>query len=150
MRALQLMLAATAAFVAAAAAAQGAPQHPPCDGVCGTIQSIQPVAERQVWSPLGTGVPGTLGTSGASGMGGASAQMQIGPGFSNQGMVILGAAGGAVYAQKPNEYRRTRWDVTLKMDSGITRVLSLGYEPLMVQQGDYVRVMGNNIELVSP
>ncbi len=65
-------------------------------------------------------------------------------------MVVLGAAGGAMYAQKPNEYRRTRWDVTLKMDERQTRVVSMGYEPLMVQEGDYVRVMGNNIELVSP
>ncbi len=83
-------------------------------------------------------------------MTGSSTQFAFGKGFSNQGMVTLGAAGGAVYAQKPNEYRRTRWDVTLKMDDGMTRVVSLGYEPLLVQQGDYVRVMGNSLELVSP
>jgi len=76
--------------------------------------------------------------------------MQFGKGFSNQGMVVIGAAGGAVYAQKPNEYRRTRYEVTLKMDDSTTRVVSMAYEPLFVQVGDYVRVAGNNIELVNP
>jgi outer membrane lipoprotein SlyB len=76
--------------------------------------------------------------------------MQIGRGFTNQGVVVIGAAGGAVYAQKPNEYRRTRWEVTLKMDDGTTRVVSLSYEPLFAQVGDYVRVAGNNLELVNP
>ena len=52
--------------------------------------------------------------------------------------------------KRPNEYRRQRWDVTLKMDNGPPRVVSLPYEPLFVQEGDYVRVSGNNIELVNP
>jgi outer membrane lipoprotein SlyB len=129
--------------------AQGSPK-PVCNGVCGTIQQISPVAERQVWTPLGS-VPGnTMSTGGLSGSTGSTTQMQIGPGFTNQGLVVIGAAGGAVYAQKPNEYRRTRWEVTLKMDDGTTRVVSMAYEPLFVQVGDYVRVMGNNIELVNP
>lgn len=145
-----LLVAAFSLLAAATACAQGAPKRPPCDGTCGVVQTIQAVQERQVWSPLGSGVPSLAGPSTGSGMSGGSAQLQIGPGFSNQGMVILGAAGGATYAQKPNEYRRTRWDVTLKMDSGLTRVVSLGFEPLMVQEGDYVRVMGNSLEVVGP
>ena len=40
-------------------------------------------------------------------MSGTTTQMQFGPGFSKQGMVVLGAAGGAAYAQRPNEYRRS-------------------------------------------
>lgn len=132
------------------ALAQGAPKRPPCDGVCGVIQSIAAAAERQVWTPLGSVAPNSLGVAGLSGMSGTSTQMQFGPGLKNQGLVVIGAAGGAVYAQKPNEYRRTRWDVTLKMDDGTTRVVSLATEPLFVQEGDYVRVMGNNIELINP
>jgi outer membrane lipoprotein SlyB len=147
MRTLLLLVMAS---LAATALAQGSPQRPPCEGACGVIQSIQAVAERQVWTPLGSVAPGSTGVAGSSGMTGSSTQFAFGKGFSNQGMVTLGAAGGAVYAQKPNEYRRTRWDVTLKMDGGMTRVVSLGYEPLLVQQGDYVRVMGNSLELVSP
>jgi outer membrane lipoprotein SlyB len=134
-----------------AAVAQSTPQRPPCPGVCGTIQQIAPVAERQVWTPLGS-VPATnsMSQSGLTGATGSSTQMQFGRGLTNQGMVVIGAAGGAVYAQKPNEYRRTRYDVTLKMDDGTTRVVSMQYEPLFVQVGDYVRVAGNNVELVNP
>jgi outer membrane lipoprotein SlyB len=151
MRALRTLAAVLLASIAIQVAAQGAPKHPPCDGVCGVIQTIAPVAERQVWTPLGSVAPGSSGSvAGAGAMTGSSTQFAFGPGFSNQGMVVLGAAGGAVYMQKPNEYRRTRWDVTLKMDNGMTRVVSLGYEPLMVQEGDYVRVSGNSIELVNP
>ena len=132
------------------ALAQGS-QRPVCDGVCGTIQQISPVAERQVWTPLGSVSASPTSTSGfGSGGSGSTTQMQIGPGFSNQGLVVIGAAGGAVYAQKPNEYRRTRWEVTLKMDDGSTRVVSMSSEPLFVQVGDYVRVAGNNIELLNP
>ncbi len=67
-----------------------------------------------------------------------------------RGLVVLGAAGGAAYAQRPNEYRRQRWDVTVKMDDGSTRVVNLRYEPLLVQEGDRVRIAGKNVELVSP
>ena len=123
--------------------------RPPCDGVCGVIQSIAPVAERQVWTPLGSVSSGSLGVAGPSGASGTSTQMQFGPGLQNQGLVVIGAAGGAVYARKPNEYRRTRYDVTLKMDDGTTRVVSMSYEPLFVQEGDYVRVAGNNLELLT-
>ena len=127
-----------------------AQQRGTCDGICGVIQQIAPVAERQVWTPLGSVSAGSISNSGLSGMGGSTAQVQIGKGFTNQGVVVIGAAGGAVYAQKPNEYRRTRWEVTLKMDDSTTRVVSMSYEPLFVQVGDYVRVAGNNLELVNP
>jgi outer membrane lipoprotein SlyB len=148
---------ATAALVALALAApdansQGAPPpaRPHCDGACGVIQSIVPVTERKEWTPLGAVAPGSLGVAGLSGMSGTSTQMKIGPGFSNQGLVVLGSAGGAAYASRPNEYRRQRWEVTVKMDNGPPRVLSQQTEPLLVQEGDYVRVSGNSIELVSP
>lgn len=131
------------------ALAQASPR-PVCNGVCGTIQQINPVTERQVWTPLGSVSPNSMSNDGLSGATGSTTQMQFGRGFSNQGLVVIGAAGGAVYAQKPNEYRRTRWEVTLKMDDGTTRVVSMSYEPLFVQVGDYVRVAGNNVELVNP
>lgn len=149
MHALLVTVAISFALAAADVLAQGA-VRPQCDGVCGVIQSIVPVTERQDWSPLGAVAPGSVGASGLGGTSGSTTQMQIGPGFTNKGMVVLGAAGGAAYAQKPNEYRRQRWDVTLKMDNGSPRVVSLKYEPLLVQEGDYVRISGNNIELVNP
>ena len=145
-RATVLLLCAGVLLAAAGARAQGA-SRPACDGVCGVIQSMAPVEERQQWSPLGSVV--SLRDSPTS-TGGQTTMMQIGPGFTNQGLVVVGAAGGAVYAQKPNEYRRQRWDVTLRMDDGSTRVVSLKYEPLLLQEGDSVRVSGNNLELVTP
>lgn len=146
-RASAALLCASVALCAAAGAWAQAPKRPVCDGVCGVIQSMVPVEERQQWSPLGSVV--SLRDSPTS-SGGQTTMMQIGPGFTNQGLVVVGAAGGAVYAQKPNEYRRQRWDVTLRMDDGATRVVSLKYEPLLLQEGDYVRVAGNNLELVNP
>jgi outer membrane lipoprotein SlyB len=131
------------------ALAQASPR-PACNGACGTIQQISPVAERQVWTPLGSVSASPSATPGFGGGAGSTTQMQFGKGFTNQGMVVVGAAGGAVYAQKPNEYRRTRWEVTLKMDDGTTRVVSMASEPLFAQVGDYVRVAGNNIELLNP
>jgi outer membrane lipoprotein SlyB len=148
-RAIFLAVPAALALVATMAFAQST-QRPPCDGVCGVIQSIAPVTERQEWTPLGAVSPGGSGITSTGGMSGTSTQIRIGPGFTNQGLVVLGAAGGAMYAQRPGDYRRQRWDVTLKMDNGQTRVVSQRTEPLMVQEGDYVRVSGNSLELVSP
>jgi outer membrane lipoprotein SlyB len=65
----------------------------------------------------------------------------------SRGLVLIGAAGGAVYAKRPNAYQKPRWDVTVKMDRGDTRVLQQRYEPLL-REGDRVRVLGTQIELV--
>lgn len=133
------------ACVNAGAQAQGTP---PC-AACGVIQSIAPVSERAEWQPLGAVAPGSLGMGGLGGATGSSAQMSFGAG-GPQGLVVLGAAGGAAYAQRPSEYQRQRWDVTVKMDSGAIRVVNMRYEPLFVQEGDRVRISGNNVELVTP
>jgi len=61
-------------------------------------------------------------------------------------LVLVGAAGGAVYAKRPNSYQRPRWDVTVKLDTGATRVLPQLYEPLL-REGDRVRVFGTQVEL---
>ena len=53
----------------------------------------------------------------------------------------------AVYAKRPNAYQKPRWDVTVKMDRGDTRVLQQRYEPLL-REGDRVRVLGTQLELV--
>ena len=73
---------------------------------------------------------------------------QIGRGGDNQGMVILGAAGGANYRKSPNSYEQSRWDVTVKLDGGRTQVVRMAFEPY-VREGDRVRIAGNNVELVN-
>jgi outer membrane lipoprotein SlyB len=147
-RARILAIVGAAMGIALPAWAQGAPDANAC-GNCGTVQLISPVSERQQWTPLGS-MPESGGLGGGpTGQPGGSTQFSIGPGFTNRGMVVVGAAGGAAYAQKPNEYRRQRWDVTVRMDSGPPRVVNLSYEPF-VQEGDRVRVFGNQLELVNP
>jgi outer membrane lipoprotein SlyB len=130
------------------AAAQGVPDATACNN-CGTVQSISPVSQRQQWTPLGSMPEAGAVGGGPTGQAGSSTMYSIGPGFTNRGMVVVGAAGGAAYAQKPNEYQRQRWDVTIKMNSGPPRVVNLSYEPF-VQEGDRVRVFGNQLELVNP
>ena len=72
---------------------------------------------------------------------------QVGPGFTNQGQVPLGAAGGAAYKSSPTERRAARWEIVVHMDSGDKRTLSQNYEP-MLHQDDRVRVFGTQIELL--
>ena len=96
------------------------------------------------WTPLGT-----TGQQPVAAMqpGRVTTTFQIGRGMTNQGMVVLGAAGGAVYRKSPNSYEQPRWDVTVKLDAGRTRVVTVAYEPY-VREGDRVRIAGNNVELV--
>jgi outer membrane lipoprotein SlyB len=64
-------------------------------------------------------------------------------------LVMIGAAGGGVYAKQPSSYQKPRWDVTIKMDSGGQRVVQQRYEPY-VREGDRVRVLGTQVELFDP
>ena len=129
--------------------AQGGAAAKDCSN-CGVVQTISPVSVRQQWSPLGSVNDSSAYGGGPTGQPGGATMVSIGPGFTNRGLVVVGAAGGAAYAQKPSEYQRQRWDVTVKMDSGPPpRVINLAYEPYL-QEGDRVRVFGNQLELVSP
>ena len=115
-------------------------------GACGKVDSIRQTTASQQWTPLGTGV-GIGGSGGIGDQPSAVTSYRIGPGLSNQGMVVLGSAGGAAYKKTPNSYEQKRWEVTIKMDTGGSRIVVLSYEPY-VHEGDYVRVSGNNLELV--
>jgi outer membrane lipoprotein SlyB len=132
---------------AAVSAANAAPAPSIECGACGKVESIRQTTVKDQWTPLGTGV----GISGAPVSPGESpagvASYKIGPGMSNQGMVVLGAAGGAAYSKTPNSYERPRWELTIKLDTGSTRVVHLSYEPY-VHEGDRVRIAGNNVELL--
>jgi len=118
-------------------------------GPCGIVASIRMTTQKQPWTPLGAMTPGTVpGSSGdIESTSRVTSSFQIGKGLSNDGLVILGSAGGAGYAKRPNSYEQPRWEVTVKMDRGPQRVISLGYEPL-VREGDRVRVLGTQLELV--
>jgi outer membrane lipoprotein SlyB len=155
-----------AALLACAAAAQVPPPPPPppelgqappsgvasapvqadaCDR-CGKIESIRPVTAKDQWTPLGTASASPPGAS-PTGSPSAATMVQIGPGFTKQGTVLIGAAGGAAYGTRPNELNTRRWEVVVRMDAGGTRSVTQNYEP-MLREGDRVRVMGTQLELV--
>ncbi len=152
-----------ALMFAAAASAQPPPPAPPpvtasepgpqtaapapseC-GQCGKVVSIRQTTSKQSWTPLGAGV-GVGGTPDIGSQPSGMTSFQFGPGMSNQGLVIIGSAGGASYRKKPNSYEQPRWEVTVKLDNGQTRVATLSYEPYVIE-GDRVRVSGNSVELL--
>ena len=109
-------------------------------GECGKVVSVRETKVKEQWTPLGGGASFDSDAR-------AATMFQIGPGLSNQGKVMVGAAGGAAYQKTPNAYEKPRWEVTVKMDNGQTRVTSLAYEPY-VQAGDRVRISGRNVELI--
>jgi outer membrane lipoprotein SlyB len=124
-----------------ATAKSGAAVAQPEDcGQCGKVLSIRETKVKEQWTPLGGGASFDSDAR-------AATMFQIGPGLSNQGKVMVGAAGGAAYQKTPNAYEKPRWEVTVKMDNGQTRVASLAYEPY-VQEGDRVRISGRNVELI--
>ena len=137
--------------VAAAMLALAAPTfaQAPADGcdACGVVTSIVKTTERQQWTPLGSTGTNTATASGR--MTDATTQFSIGPQLKNQGLVVVGAAGGATYGKRPNAYEKPRWDVTVKMDRGGTRVIPQSYEP-MLREGDRVRVLGTQLDLLNP
>jgi outer membrane lipoprotein SlyB len=113
---------------------------------CGRVESIRQSTVKDSWTPLGTGV-GVGGAAPVTGTGGGSTSISVGRSGVNPGLVVLGAAGGASYQKKPGAYERPRWEVTVRMDNGQTRVVSLAFEPY-VHEGDRVRVSGNSVELL--
>lgn len=129
MRTVLLMLATATALPAAA--------QSPCDN-CGRIEEIRTVRESAAWTPLGT-----MGSVGA-GTGRTTTAFNLSTGS----MVVLGAAGGAGYAKRPQSYERPRWEIAVRMDAGGTRLVSQAYEPAL-RVGDRVRVFGAQLELAN-
>jgi outer membrane lipoprotein SlyB len=116
-----------------------------CDR-CGKIESIRPVTTKDQWTPLGSVSASPPGGS-PTGSPSAATMVQIGPGLTKQGTVLIGAAGGAAYGTRPTQLNTRRWEVVVRMDAGGTRSVTQNYEP-MLREGDRVRVMGTQLELV--
>jgi len=135
-----------AGLVTAAAQAQtpAGTEAPDCTSFpCGRVESIRQTTVKQPWTPLGSTASASPGDS----TGRVNTSFQIGPGLSNQGMVLLGAGGGAAYRKSPTQYDQQRWEVTVKLDNGQKRVVTVAFEPF-VREGDRVRVAGTSVELL--
>ncbi len=111
-----------------------------CDR-CGKVEAVRQATTKDSWTPLGS-VP-TSSDLGPTGV----AVYQIGKGFSNEGQVFIGAAGGGVYQSQAKQRNATRWEIVVKMDDGSVRSIIQNYEPLFVA-GDRVHVFGTQIELL--
>lgn len=109
---------------------------------CGRVESVREYTAKTGWTPLGA--TATAGANpGAPDAGRVSTQYN----FSTGNVVLLGAAGGAGYAKRPNSYERPRWEIAVRMDDGSRRAVTHDYEPAM-QVGDRVRVYGTQLELM--
>jgi hypothetical protein len=140
--------AALCALASLATAQAPVPAPDRCNN-CGTIADIRQSTAKTTWTPLGSAVPGT-GAGDYSGQPGrVTATYQIGPELKNQGMVLLGSAGGGNYARRSDDAQVSRWDLSVKMDVGAMRSVSIGYEPPF-RIGDRVRVFGTQLELIQP
>jgi outer membrane lipoprotein SlyB len=131
------------ALLASGVAAAQATTAARCDN-CAVIVSIQMSMQEEQWTPLGN-ISSTSSLTNPGEMQGRSAIAFGADG--RRDLVMIGAAGGAVYAKRPNAYQKPRWDVKVKMDSGETRTVPQRYEPLL-REGDRVRVLGTQLELV--
>jgi outer membrane lipoprotein SlyB len=145
LRLLVALVVIASALVVAAQAPTPVPVTGDCDR-CGKIESIRPVTAKDSWTPLGTVSATPLGNGTGATPSGVT-MYQIGPGFSKQGTVLIGAAGGAAYRTRPSELNAKRWEIAVRMDDGGSRSVVQNYEP-MLREGDRVRVMGNQLELV--
>lgn len=114
-----------------------------CDN-CGRIESIRTATAREAWTPLGAMATPAGGGDSVSQPGRVTSSYN----FTTGNMVLLGAAGGAGYAKRPNAYERPRWEIKVRMDGGGLRTVTHDYEPAM-REGDRVRVYGTQLELVS-
>lgn len=130
-RGLPIAVAAVAICMGSLAFGQPAPAGTCTD--CGRVQSIRQVEEKGKTSGVGAVAGGVLG--GVIGH-------QIGGGTGRTVATIAGAGGGAYVGNKVEQNRntKTRWEVTLKMDTGSTRTFHYSSAPT-VHEGERVKLV---------
>lgn len=104
---------------------------------CGVIESIQ-----EIKTPgEGTGLGGVAG-----GVLGGVLGNQVGGGNGRKAMTVLGAVGGALAGNQIERHTRaqTRYEITVRMNDGSSRVLSRENPPAW-REGDRVRVEGDQL-----
>ncbi|HVC10155.1 MAG TPA: glycine zipper 2TM domain-containing protein [Burkholderiales bacterium] len=102
---------------------------------CGVIESVRMVEAKG----QGTGLGAVAG-----GVAGAVLGNQMGNGNGRTVMTLVGAAGGALAGNQIEKSVRTtkHWDVSVHLQNGSSRVISLATEPAL-RPGDHVRIVNN-------
>ncbi len=115
-------------------ATQVAQSRPRCLD-CGVIESVRAVEAKG----QGTGLGAVAG-----GVAGAVLGNQMGNGNGRTVMTLVGAAGGALAGNQIEKSVRTtkHWDVSVRLENGSSRVISLATEPAL-HPGDHVRIVNN-------
>lgn len=104
---------------------------------CGTVTAITPVQTK--------GEAGAMGTLAGAVIGGVIGH-QFGGGRGKDVATVAGAAGGAMAGREIEKRARatTSYDITVSMETGGTRVVSVG-DPAGLSVGSRVRVDGSNL-----
>jgi outer membrane lipoprotein SlyB len=113
-----------------------AAQQPCLD--CGVVESVREVEVKGEGTGLGAVAGGVVG--GVLGH-------QVGSGRGKDVMTVLGAAGGALAGhQVEKKVRSTKhWEVTVRLDGGATRTISMPSQPAW-RAGDRVRIVNDAIQ----
>jgi len=136
----QLAVAGAAAVLMSLAPALPA-QTKSCS-TCGVVESIRYVEEGGKASGLGLVAGGVVG--GVIGH-------QIGSGRGNTVATVAGAAGGAYAGNQieKNKNKKAYYEVTVRLDSGVTKSVSMSSAPT-VKEGERVKVVdGNRLALIA-
>jgi len=105
---------------------------------CGVVEAVHEVDVKGQGTGLGAVAGGVLG--GVIGH-------QMGSGRGNTAMTVLGAAGGALAGNEVEKRTRAskHWDVTVRLDHGGTRTISVPTQPVW-RAGDRVRIVNDAIQ----
>jgi outer membrane lipoprotein SlyB len=123
--------------VAESRPAQVAESRPRCLD-CGVVEAVHLVEVKG----QGTGIGAVAG-----GVAGALLGNQFGHGNGRTVMTLAGAAGGALAGNEVEKSARTtkHWNVSVRLESGATRVVSYASQPAW-RPGDHVRVVNGALE----
>jgi outer membrane lipoprotein SlyB len=132
-----LRRAAAAAAKRAEPAAQVAEARPACAD-CGVVEGVREVEVKGKGTGLGAVAGGVAGALVGHELGGGNARTLMG---------VVGAVGGALAGNEVEKRARAtkQWQVTVRLEDGRTRVVTLAQQPPW-RAGDRVRLAGGAIE----
>ena len=110
---------------------------PPCAD-CGVVEAVREVEVKGKSTGVGAVAGGVIG---------GVAGHQVGGGTGKTLMTVIGAVGGALAGNELEKKQKTtkQWQVTVRLESGRTQVVTLAQQPPW-RAGDHVRLVNGAIE----